>query len=156
MVSKASEDFPEPDRPVNTISLARGSFRATFLRLCSRAPRITSMSATGRGYPSAGPEHMFDVSPTNPVRHAPLTSATGHSLRPPAVNRALAVACRRDLDRVGGAFEPRLDTPVEHEQPSRVQRSDAAGRPARRQSPPIARRTIRHRPRHARHGNARL
>src|ERR1700738_1682658 len=40
MVSKASEDFPEPDRPVNTTSLSRGISRSTFLRLCSRAPRI--------------------------------------------------------------------------------------------------------------------
>src|ERR1700682_506257 len=40
MVSKASEDFPEPDRPVNTTSLSRGISRSTFLRLCSRAPRM--------------------------------------------------------------------------------------------------------------------
>src|SRR5258708_31338218 len=40
MVSKAREDFPEPDRPVNTTSLSRGISRSTFLRLCSRAPRI--------------------------------------------------------------------------------------------------------------------
>src|SRR6266702_6787632 len=40
MVSKASEDLPEPDRPVNTTSLSRGISTSTFLRLCSRAPRI--------------------------------------------------------------------------------------------------------------------
>src|ERR1700716_4111097 len=40
MVSKASEDLPEPDKPVNTTSLSRGISRSTFLRLCSRAPRI--------------------------------------------------------------------------------------------------------------------
>src|SRR6266478_6320903 len=40
MVSNASEDFPEPDRPVNTTSLSRGISRSTFLRLCSRAPRM--------------------------------------------------------------------------------------------------------------------
>src|SRR5581483_1554547 len=39
MVSKASEDLPEPDSPVNTISASRGISRSTFLRLCSRAPR---------------------------------------------------------------------------------------------------------------------
>jgi len=32
--------LPEPDRPVNTTSLSRGISRSTFLRLCSRAPRI--------------------------------------------------------------------------------------------------------------------
>src|SRR3954453_5214600 len=40
MVSKASEDLPEPDSPVNTTSLSRGILTSTFLRLCSRAPRI--------------------------------------------------------------------------------------------------------------------
>src|SRR5439155_14594530 len=48
MVSKASEDFPDPESPVKTISFSRGSSRETFLRLCSRAPRITSVSDTGR------------------------------------------------------------------------------------------------------------
>src|ERR1019366_9485253 len=40
MVSKASEDLPEPDNPVNTTSLSRGISTSTFLRLCSRAPRM--------------------------------------------------------------------------------------------------------------------
>src|SRR6266404_2291676 len=40
MVSKASDDFPEPDSPVKTTSLSRGISRSMFLRLCSRAPRI--------------------------------------------------------------------------------------------------------------------
>src|SRR5271156_1594432 len=39
MVSNASEDFPEPDRPVITTRLSRGMMTSTFLRLCSRAPR---------------------------------------------------------------------------------------------------------------------
>src|SRR6185437_4676454 len=40
MVSKAREDLPEPDRPVNTTSWSRGISTSTFLRLCSRAPRM--------------------------------------------------------------------------------------------------------------------
>src|ERR1700730_3610249 len=40
MVSKASEDLPEPDSPVKTTSLSRGISRSTFLRLGSRGPRI--------------------------------------------------------------------------------------------------------------------
>src|ERR1700754_2655008 len=40
MVSKASEDLPEPDRPVRTGSVSRGISTSTFLRLCSRAPRM--------------------------------------------------------------------------------------------------------------------
>src|SRR6266567_1752657 len=43
MVSKASEDLPEPDSPVRTTRLSRGMSTSTFLRLCSRAPR-TRMS----------------------------------------------------------------------------------------------------------------
>src|SRR5918993_5560304 len=46
MVSNASDDLPEPDNPVNTMSLLRGSSRLTLRRLCSRAPRITRESAT--------------------------------------------------------------------------------------------------------------
>src|SRR5713101_9932531 len=44
MVSKASDDLPDPDRPVNTTSLSRGIDSVTFLRLCSRAPRIVIWS----------------------------------------------------------------------------------------------------------------
>src|SRR3990170_833652 len=40
MVSKASEDLPEPDSPVITTSLSRGRSSEMFLRLCSRAPRM--------------------------------------------------------------------------------------------------------------------
>src|SRR3954470_6676969 len=44
MVSKASEDLPEPERPVMTTSLSRGIETETFLRLCSRAPVTTIWS----------------------------------------------------------------------------------------------------------------
>src|SRR5581483_11599684 len=44
MVSNASEDLPEPDRPVMTMSLLRGSSTSMFLRLCSRAPFTTILS----------------------------------------------------------------------------------------------------------------
>ena len=37
MVSKASDDLPEPESPVMTTSLFRGSSTSMFLRLCSRA-----------------------------------------------------------------------------------------------------------------------
>src|SRR5471030_949386 len=50
MVSKASDDFPEPESPVKTISLSRGRSRETSLRLCSRAPRTTRRSAIEGGY----------------------------------------------------------------------------------------------------------
>src|ERR1700727_404069 len=47
MVSKASEDLPEPERPVNTTSRSRGISRSISLRLCSRAPR-TAMTRGSR------------------------------------------------------------------------------------------------------------
>src|SRR2546426_847976 len=44
MVSKASDDFPEPDSPVTTVRALRGISTVMFLRLCSRAPRTISAS----------------------------------------------------------------------------------------------------------------
>ena len=41
MVSNARLDLPEPESPVITTSLSRGISTSTFLRLCSRAPRMT-------------------------------------------------------------------------------------------------------------------
>src|SRR5579871_1094567 len=40
MVSKASDDLPDPLMPVTTISLSRGTSTSMFWRLFSRAPRI--------------------------------------------------------------------------------------------------------------------
>src|SRR6266508_725928 len=60
MVSNASDDFPEPERPVKTIRRSRGSSRSTFLRLCSRAPRMVITSATAPVYRGGRPsERMF-------------------------------------------------------------------------------------------------
>src|SRR2546425_10727188 len=53
MVSKASDDFPEPDSPVITTSWSRGISRSTFLRLCSRAPRMTIRSLAMEAYYTA-------------------------------------------------------------------------------------------------------
>src|ERR1700722_8582827 len=54
MVSKASEDLPEPERPVNTTSLSRGIVRSIFFRLCSRAPR-TVMARPSNNFSTAAP-----------------------------------------------------------------------------------------------------
>src|ERR1700722_10378178 len=51
IVSNARLDLPEPDRPVNTIIASRGRSSETSLRLCSRAPRTTSRSATAPSSP---------------------------------------------------------------------------------------------------------
>ena len=39
-VSKASDDFPDPDNPVITTSLLRGISTSMFFRLLTRAPLI--------------------------------------------------------------------------------------------------------------------
>src|ERR1700716_3875085 len=44
MVSKASDDLPEPERPVITVNEPLGIATVTSLRLCSRAPETTSCS----------------------------------------------------------------------------------------------------------------
>ena len=44
MVSNASVDLPEPERPVITTSLFFGMSRLIFFKLCSLAPRITNLS----------------------------------------------------------------------------------------------------------------
>src|SRR5690242_14113767 len=46
IVSKASDDLPDPDNPVNTMSASRGRSRSTLRRLCSRAPLTIRWSAT--------------------------------------------------------------------------------------------------------------
>jgi hypothetical protein len=38
MVSKAREDFPEPETPVKTINSPCLSFRDTFFKLCTATP----------------------------------------------------------------------------------------------------------------------
>src|SRR5829696_424987 len=45
MVSKASEDLPEPETPVTTVSRPTGMENEMFLRLLTRAPR-TSMASS--------------------------------------------------------------------------------------------------------------
>src|SRR5690606_41033443 len=73
MVSNASDDLPDPDKPVKTISLSRGNSRVRFLRLCSRAPRMRIVSVDTETPPvdsaclvndasvvQVGGERMFD------------------------------------------------------------------------------------------------
>src|SRR5713101_5918528 len=46
MVSKASEDFPDPDTPVITVKRLCGIASEMSFRLCTRAPRISMESST--------------------------------------------------------------------------------------------------------------
>src|SRR5579875_1136288 len=47
MVSKASDDLPDPETPETTVSLPCGISQSTPFRLWVRAPRITMESFTG-------------------------------------------------------------------------------------------------------------
>src|SRR4029077_15466391 len=49
IVSKASDDLPDPETPVMTTNLLRGTTTSMFLGLCSRAPRMTMDSMCGCG-----------------------------------------------------------------------------------------------------------
>src|SRR5450759_3531472 len=73
MVSKASDDLPDPDTPVTTVSRLCGISKSIFLRLCTRAPRTTMLSldirktgapplesVTGRTYAFDGVAESFD------------------------------------------------------------------------------------------------
>src|SRR6202011_2519989 len=62
MVSNAKLDLPDPDSPVNTIRASLGRSSDTSLRLCSRAPRTTSLSDTGGS-------QLLTV--FNPAEHSP-------------------------------------------------------------------------------------
>src|SRR5688500_5524863 len=66
IVSNARLDLPEPDRPVKTMRASRGRSRETSRRLCSRAPRMISRSATA-----------------SPLRNYVCASRVGHHRRTP-------------------------------------------------------------------------
>src|SRR3954451_21177864 len=68
MVSKARDDFPEPERPVKTISFSRGSSNERLRRLCSRAPRITSLSDTSMRLPVGGGVRISESAARAPIR----------------------------------------------------------------------------------------
>src|SRR6185437_8358557 len=63
MVSKASEDLPEPDSPVMTTSCSRGRSSETFFRLCSRAPRMEMNLEVILSVMSAWPRPCARLSP---------------------------------------------------------------------------------------------
>src|SRR5690606_27863446 len=81
------EDLPDPDRPVITISLSRGSSRSMFLRLCVRAPRMR-MESIAIGVWGPGPEGV----PEKPGEQVSVTSRRfgGKWGHPPVSHRPVA------------------------------------------------------------------
>src|SRR5688500_12469568 len=70
MVSNASDDLPEPDRPVTTTSRSRGRSTSMFFRLWTRAPRTAIQSVMGcfcrNRWPA--PNHPFYLPAGRPER----------------------------------------------------------------------------------------
>src|SRR6266851_2561288 len=103
MVSKASDDFPDPESPVKTTSLSRGIVRSISFRLCSRAPRMTMSVCCATGF--------FDL-PTNPRPHAtglrlvPLARLRGGRRRQRiTIFHCIAAQRHQPVAQLGRAFE---------------------------------------------------
>src|SRR5579862_145346 len=140
MVSNASEDFPEPERPVKTISRSRGRSSETSWRLCSRAPRITSLpeeapppaaSTLGRLTVAARPVGSFRRRAgvtVGSLAEANVRSARG--LPGPPVGRSrvpaetpLTLPGRRTIGRTrGSAGDEALEDPLHREEARQVVR----------------------------------
>src|SRR5690606_686674 len=102
--SNASDDFPDPDRPVITTSRLRGTSRTMFFRLWVRAPRtrIDSMRAKANRliYPVANAHLMLPQSPDSRVGADPATGLrASHAARDPRPPKG----GRRGRSRASGA-----------------------------------------------------
>src|SRR5690348_9012071 len=130
MVSKASEDFPDPDSPVKTTSLSRGMERVTFLRLCSRAPRIVIWSV-GIFLISWGPRlFLISCDGKRPAGrgHQPLARAFDPALGdggpPPSVDDVARRSQR--LAHLRGGDEAELQVKAHGPRHARLDRTDRA------------------------------
>src|SRR5437763_5279346 len=87
MVSKASEDLPDPDSPVMTTSALRGIATEMSRRLCSRAPETTICSAE-----DITPLECREANGCSPQRKAATSGISGTSSRSGAGERDQAAA----------------------------------------------------------------
>src|SRR3972149_6239500 len=137
MVSKASEDFPDPEMPVSTTNLSRGISTVTFFRLCSRAPRtmIRSSGILSSAPPARHPAGAVPPPPAHAAPPGPAAPAAGREerLAPPPPATLPPVPRRRpplELQVGGGATHlplQRLDRLLqflrrEHQQAGHVPR----------------------------------
>src|SRR6266540_4010609 len=104
MVSKASEDLPEPERPVKTASLSRGISTSMFLRLCSRAPR---MVIARDAEPAGGWRFALSTSSISAFPDASETRHVGRAL--PGEDRDQAPMIEsRNIERTRSDFQCRV------------------------------------------------
>src|SRR5450755_3420691 len=78
MVSKASDDLPEPLGPVKTTILPRGRLTLTFFRLCCRAPTTTSLSTVVETVSTERGQNL-PARPDSPTNQAAEASAAERS-----------------------------------------------------------------------------
>src|SRR5688572_31001553 len=97
MVSKAREDFPEPDGPVTTVKVRRGISRSKPFRLCCLAPRMMMLSFTYSIY-----SRVSGCAEQNPIP-APKASR--------AACRHRDRRDRRKLQKIGGNYGRSYELP---------------------------------------------
>lgn len=96
-MSKASEDFPDPDGPVNTTSRSLGMESETSFRLCSRAPLIVILSmGTSLFFPGAATRNQARAAKSSGRRDIP-------AWWPLALAAGIRLTTWGDLHRRGGA-----------------------------------------------------
>src|SRR5207248_7704317 len=115
MVSKASDDLPEPESPVKTTSLSRGMVRSTSCRLCSRAPRMTISVCCPIPVPlplwgRVGVGAFFSATNFRPhatgLRLVPLARLGGGRRRQRvSIFHGIAAQRHQPVAQLGGAFE---------------------------------------------------
>ena len=84
-MSKASDDFPDPDTPVTTVSALCGISTSMFLRLWVRAPRTTILSLEGAAGTEPGASMLLlerSVDITSTGAPAALPEAYAHQEAP--------------------------------------------------------------------------
>src|SRR4029450_704076 len=103
LVSNARDDFPDPDSPVNTIRALRGRSRLTFLRLCSRAPRMTRRSVAVRVVSSwsggSATDSRFPIVGTGVTPGVPRPFVADNARTPAAHSGPARLRSRRDAER---------------------------------------------------------
>src|SRR5580658_10093927 len=85
MVSKASDDFPDPLNPVMTVNVLRGISTSMFFRLCCRAPCTVMRS------------NKTSIFPHRTNR----TGGIGDSGRAPLAHACASAGPKRNRDRQG-------------------------------------------------------
>src|ERR1700682_2729453 len=103
MVSKASEDFPDPESPVKTTSLSLGIVRSISFKLCSRAPRMTISVCCAAAFldlpPDPGPH-------ATGLRLVPLARLGGGRRRQGvSIFHRIPTQPHQPVAQLGGAFE---------------------------------------------------